>query len=119
MLISFPGEPDDIGLKPGDVMWGDEELTTGADEKGVDDMNWAGVVNCAYVSEDCAGVDVNCIGVDPADGCAGVDDDCTGVDNVWVGVDEVCAVEADVHCGIGMTGLPAPGSLSSSSIVSA
>lgn len=27
MLISFPGEPDDIGLKPGDVMWGDGELT--------------------------------------------------------------------------------------------
>lgn len=82
MLISFPGEPDDIGLKAGDVMWGDGELTTGADGKGVDDMNWAGVVNCAYVNEDCAGVDVNCIGVDPADVCAGVDDDCTGVDNV-------------------------------------
>ena len=97
-------------------MWGDGELTPGADGKGVDDMNWAGVVNCAYVNEDCVGVDVNCVGVDPADVCAGVDDDCTGVDNVWVGVGEVCAVEADVHCGIGMTGLPASGSLSSSSI---
>ena len=31
-----------------------------------------------------------------------------------MGVDEVCAVEADVHCGVGMTGLPASGSLSSS-----
>ena len=36
MLISFPGEPDNIGLKPNDVMWGDGDL---ADGKGVDDMN--------------------------------------------------------------------------------
>ena len=35
-----------------------------------------------------------------------------------MGVGKVCAVE-DVDCGIGMTGLPASGSLSSSSIVSA
>lgn len=70
-------------------------------------------------NEDCTGVDVNCEGVDLADVCAGVDDDCTGADNVWVGVDEVCAVEADAHCWIGMTGLLASGSLSSSSIVSA
>ena len=98
-------------------MWGDGELTTGADRKGVEDMNWAGVVNCAYVNEDCVGVDVNCLGVDLDDVCAGADDDCTGVDNVWVGLDEVCAVE-DVDCGIGMTGLPASGLLSSSSIVS-
>ena len=34
-----------------------------------------------------------------------------------MGVDEVFGVE-DVDCGIGMTGLPASGSLSSSSIVS-
>lgn len=74
-------------------MWGDGELTTGADRKGVEDMNWAGVVNCAYVNEDCVGVDVNCLGVDLDDVCAGADDDCTGVDNVWVGLDEVCAVE--------------------------
>ena len=117
MLISFPDEPDNIGLKPNDVMWGDGDLTPGADGKGVDDMNWAGVVNCAHVDEDCAGVDVNCVGVDLDDVCAGVDDDCTGVDNVWVGVGEVCAVE-DVHYGIGMTGLLASGSLSSSSTVS-
>ena len=114
MLISFPGEPDNIGLKPNDVMWGDGDL---ADGKGVDDMNWAVVVNCVHVNEDCAGVDVNCVGVDLDDVCAGADDDCSGVDNVWVGLDEVCAVE-DVDCGIGMTGLPASGSLSSSSIVS-
>ena len=74
MLISFPGKTD--------VMWGDGELTTGADGKGVDDMTLAGVVNCAYVNEDSAGVDVNCVGVDPAVVCAGVDDDCSGVDNV-------------------------------------
>ena len=39
MLISFPDEPDNIGLKPNDVMWGDGDLTPGADGKGVDDMN--------------------------------------------------------------------------------
>ena len=79
--------------------WCDEELI-GVDGTDVDDMNCAGVVNCACENEDRAGVNVICVGVDLDEICT-----CGQWLHVCAGVDDVCAAE-DVDGGTGITGRP-------------